>query len=155
MVSAVAGNVGLQSSNINTRALAVGLWSEKRDTCNAIIHELLCGIWCAVFMALVVMIISGLWFAKGLVQLPWHRRLSHGAGFGAVVGFAQFMSVITSVTTGAAAPLVFKRMGVDPATLAGPLETTVQDVLGYGTFMILGHILLPLIDPGVNPNISS
>ena len=62
----------------------------------------------------------------------------------ACVTIAQ--GIVLLMCDGGAAPLLFKRMGRDPATLAGPMETSIQDVLGYGTFMLLGHLLLPLID---------
>lgn len=60
--------------------------------------------------------------------------------------FPLLKVIVLLMRDGGAAPLLFKRMGRDPATLAGPMETSIQDVLGYGTFMLLGHLLLPLID---------
>lgn len=105
---------------------------------------MVCGLWCAIFMATTVAAISGSWFAIGLGKtFSMHWRMIYGFGFGAVVGTAQFASIVTAVVTGAAAPLVFKRMGADPATLAGPLETTVQDVLGYGTLTVPLEPYLP------------
>ena len=97
-------------------------------------------------MATTVAVISGSWFAIGLGKtFSMHWRMIYGFGFGAVVGTAQFASIVTAVVTGAAAPLVFKRMGADPATLAGPLETTVQDVLGYGTLTVPLEPYLPTL----------
>eukprot|EP00656_Telonema_subtile_P006047 TRINITY_DN12777_c0_g1_i2.p1 TRINITY_DN12777_c0_g1~~TRINITY_DN12777_c0_g1_i2.p1 ORF type:complete len:156 (-),score=23.54 TRINITY_DN12777_c0_g1_i2:223-690(-) len=146
VVSAVAGNVGLQSSNINTRALACGLYRPD-ETGRAVMHELRCGVWCAFIMSCTMAVVSGGWFTATLHTGSTEGKLMHGLGFGMVVGVAQFFSILSSVLTGASAPLLFKRLGRDPATLAGPMETSIQDVLGYGTFMLLGHFLLPLIEP--------
>merc|ERR1711865_927843 len=106
-----------------------------------------CGVWCATVMSFTMAVISGTWFVATLNHESPSGRLERGVAFGGVVVLAQFLSVMTSVVTGAAAPLLFKRMGRDPATLAGPMETSIQDVLGYGTFMLLGALVLPLIDP--------
>merc|ERR1712086_60258 len=121
---------------------AVGLW-DPSELSTAVVHELRCGIWCAMVMSLSMSMISGTWFVATLDHETPHNKLVRGLGFGSVVGLAQFLSIMTSVVTGAAgellracvgiaqgynklmcdgcaAPLLFKRMGRDPATLAGP-----------------------------------
>ena len=35
--------------------------------------------------------------------------------------------------------------GFDPATTAGPFETAFQDVIGFGVFLWLASMLLPLL----------
>jgi len=138
VVSAIAGNTGLQSSNINTRALAVGIWS-PRQMSTAIVHELKAGAICGLVMGTTLAAIAGVWRAKE------SGHAVAGLGFGIVVGLSQFLSVISSVVTGAAAPLLFKLLGRDPTTLAGPMETSIQDTLGYASFVILATYLLPLM----------
>lgn len=63
--------------------------------------------------------------------------------FGLIICVAQFGSIMTAGFMGAATPLVFYNMGYDPASVAGPLETAFQDVVGYGVFLYLAKLLLP------------
>ncbi len=91
VVSAVAGNVGLQSSNINTRALACGLYRPD-ETGRAVMHELRCGVWCAFIMSctMAVMpagssvtqragqVVSGGWFTATLHTGGTEGKLMHG-----------------------------------------------------------------------------
>ena len=45
-------------------------------------------------------------------------------------GGSVFASMVSSAMVGAATPLVFDRLGIDPAIATGPIVTTTVDVLG-------------------------
>ncbi|CAK4109318.1 unnamed protein product [Aphanomyces euteiches] len=127
VISAISGNVGLQSSSITTRALALGLVSTK-DSWYAIGREMASGAVLGIVLGVITGIVAGLW-------QQW-------AVFGIVVGVAQFLSIVTASLTGSAAPLIGKSLHMDPATFAGPMETAIQDVVGNSFFLMLASVLL-------------
>ncbi|RHY29195.1 hypothetical protein DYB32_005353 [Aphanomyces invadans] len=127
VISAISGNVGLQSSSIMTRALAVGLVTTK-DSARAIGRD--------VSSAVVLGLVLG--FVTGIVAGMWQNWVV----FGVVVGIAQFLSIVTAALTGSAAPLIGKWLHFDPATFAGPMETAIQDVVGNSFFLILASGML-------------
>lgn len=43
----------------------------------------------------------------------------------------MIVSMVAAGFMGTAFPLLTKRIGVEPATMAGPFETAVQDVVGF------------------------
>lgn len=42
---------------------------------------------------------------------------------------------------GTVIPLLSKRLGLDPATTAGPFETAFQDIVGFAVFLGLATLL--------------
>ncbi|KAF0719090.1 Aste57867_1287 [Aphanomyces stellatus] len=131
VISAISGNVGLQSSSIITRALAIGLVTTK-DASRAIGREL----------ASALVLGASLGFLTGIVAGVWQNWIV----FGVVVGVAQFLSILTAALTGSAAPLIGKSLHMDPATFAGPMETAIQDVVGNSFFLMLASVLLEMFD---------
>ncbi|KAF0690471.1 Aste57867_18127 [Aphanomyces stellatus] len=127
VISAVSGNVGLQSSSIVTRALALGLISPD-DAVAAIRRELSAAVVLGALLGLVT----------GVIAAVWQNWLV----FGVVVGVAQFLSIWTAALTGSAAPLVAKWFSMDPASAAGPMETAIQDVVGNSLFLVFASSLL-------------
>lgn len=63
-------------------------------------------------------------------------------GFGIVIFIACLSSMLTASITGTAAPLIFSAMNIDPTSMAGPLETAVQDVVGNSCFLAAAVHLL-------------
>ena len=55
---------------------------------------------------------------------------------GGCVGLAMGAAVIVAAVMGAVVPLVFRRIGVDPAVASGPLITTLND--GLSLLMYFG-----------------
>jgi magnesium transporter len=65
--------------------------------------------------------------------------------FGVVVGIGMTCSMLTASIMGTMIPMLSKRLGFDPAATAGPFETAFQDVIGFGVFLWLASLLLPLL----------
>ncbi|OQR80669.1 magnesium transporter [Achlya hypogyna] len=130
VISAVSGNVGLQSSSIVTRALALGIVSLPNARA-AIRREIDVAVLLGIGLGVITGTIAGLW-------QQW-------AVFGIIVGVSQFASVLTAALTGSAAPFVGKYFGYDPATIAGPMETAVQDVVGNSLFLVFASSLLVVL----------
>ncbi len=125
LVSAVAGNYGLQCGVIVTRALAVGTLKE-------IIKELLIELGTVGVVASVVSVLIGgiafVWLGSAKAAL--------------VVAIAQTCALVTATFSGTLFPYFFSRLNIDPALIAGPAECTVQDTIGYIVYLTLVSVLL-------------
>lgn len=62
-----------------------------------------------------------------------------------VVGLTMFFIVLLAISTGITLPLVSKRLGLDPAVLAGPITTSVVDVLGLIIYFKIAQFFLPIL----------
>ena len=49
--------------------------------------------------------------------------------YGLIVGVGMFLAMTVGGTLGGVIPLVFDRIGVDPAVASGPLFTTLNDAI--------------------------
>lgn len=145
VVSAVSGNVGLQSSSIVIRNLALGLNSERKVR-QAMRPEIKAGFLMAAIMGLVVSLTAFLWYSPLLVEThTWHGA----AAFALTVCVGVFISMLAATISGSAAPLISKRCGFDPSAMGGPMETAFQDIVG-GTLLLAlsGAILGAMGDQG-------
>jgi magnesium transporter len=129
VISAIAGNTGLQSAAIVVRALDTGLvsldrWFEpvKRQLQTTTIIGLVVG-----FIVAVI----------GYVWEDTDKLL-----FGITVGISMFISINLSGVVGTIFPFLSKKMGFDPAITSGPFETAFQDVIGVSIFLTLATWLL-------------
>eukprot|EP01135_Chromosphaera_perkinsii_P012446 Nk52_evm57s2657 gene=Nk52_evmTU57s2657 len=125
VISAISGNVGLQSATISVRAIATGRIKFKTSF---LTKEFITCCFLAVFAGLGLFIVGSVW--------------SEHWKFGAVVGMSIGVSMIMAGIVGSASPYLFKKFNVDPATSVGPFETAFQDVVGYTIFLYVASILL-------------
>jgi magnesium transporter len=130
IISAIAGNVGLQSATIVVRGLSTGLHSPKQWTA-PLFRELKVDIIIGLTLGGVLAVIAAIWSSK--------------VGFGLVVGISLMASMLTAGFMGTVIPLVSKHFGFDPAVTAGPFETAFQDVIGFAVFLGLATALMPLL----------
>ncbi|OGW75720.1 MAG: magnesium transporter [Omnitrophica bacterium RBG_13_46_9] len=63
----------------------------------------------------------------------------------AVVGTTMFLVVIVAILTGLALPLLSKKIGLDPAALAGPITTSVVDIIGLIIYFRIAQIFIPIL----------
>jgi magnesium transporter len=126
------GNVGAQSSTVVIR----GLSTQRIQTlglARAIGREALAGLLLGLLMMLVV--------------FPW---ASHVSGSPVVAGAAAISLVaITTLaaTAGAALPLLFDRLGLDPALMSAPFIATATDVAGVFIYLQTAGWLLGRFGP--------
>jgi len=115
VITAMGGNVGIQSSTLMVRGFAVG-----RVTFN--------NLWRMLFRELRVALVMGVacGLVVGLAAHLWH----HNNVLGVVVGLAMVGAIFTAALMGTLAPAVFKKLKVDPAISAGPFVTTANDIVG-------------------------
>jgi Mg/Co/Ni transporter MgtE len=118
MVSAVSGNHGLQVGAQVIRAMATNTWQGlghelKREW----LAVLMCGLGIGVSTGLIAWLITGKFLIFPVL----------------VVSFLAGMC--TSATMATLMPFLFQRLGLDPAFLLGPFETSLQDLISYTTFV--------------------
>jgi magnesium transporter len=111
----MGGNIGTQSSTIIVRGLAIGsiniknIWSILwRELCIGLLIGIICGV--------AVGVIAQIW--KGAPNL------------GIAVGISMVTTVTIAAFLGAFLPILFQRVGQDPAIASGPVITTIKDITG-------------------------
>ena len=129
VIMAMGGNTGTQAATVAVRGLATGdismfnigkrLWVEMKV---AFFNGILLGI--------LLGMIVGIWLSD--------YRL------GMIVAMALIVIVLNSGFIGAAVPLAFKKLHIDPALATGPFVTTTNDVLSLLIYLGLVTIFLKL-----------
>ena len=103
-----------------------------------IVYSLYAGFLVAVALMLVV----------GLLGIPiWTRVVSLRASIlmPLVVGVSLFLVVVLAAVNGACIPLVFQKLGIDPAVASGPLVTTSNDITGILIYFGMAYLLIDLL----------
>ncbi len=121
------GNVGAQSSTVVIRGLSTQSIQALGVT-KAVLREAIAGALLGLLMLLVV------------VPFAWWR--GEGPLVGAAVGISLMAITTLAATAGAALPLLFDRMGLDPALMSAPFITTATDVAGVLIYLKTASWLL-------------
>jgi len=127
LLTGMGGNVGTQSSTLTVRGLATGQVDAK---------ELFQTVWREAMVGMAVGLICGL--IVTLVAFMWQKSLL----LGLVVGGALLGNMITAATMGTFVPMVFKRMGIDPAVASAPFISTSIDITGLLIYTGLAAIFI-------------
>jgi len=130
LIAALGGNVGAQSAIIMVRGLSTGEIDEEEGR-EAVLRDFKVGVIMG-FAASLLMV--------GVSYLFYGARF--GGLFAVVTGLGTFTSMAVAATLGALVPLVFRRVGIDPATATGPLVTTLTDIIGTASYLLLASYLL-------------
>jgi magnesium transporter len=128
ITAAMGGNAGVQVITVTVRALATKEITPNSNVWRIIGKELLVGLMNACIFAMILGTLGGLWF--GHIQL------------GFVLGGAMIFNMVWAGFAGTVIPLVMDRLGLDPATGAGPFLTTTTDCLGFFSFLGLATLFL-------------
>jgi magnesium transporter len=121
------GNVGAQSSTVVIRGLStnrvqgLGPW-------RTVGREAMAGVLLGLLLAAVV--------------VPWAWQLSGTPLVAAAAGVSMLCISTLAATAGAALPLVFEKVGLDPALMSAPFITTVVDVAGVFIYLQTAAFLL-------------
>jgi magnesium transporter len=125
IVASMGGIAGTQSLTILIRAMAMGqindrnqLWLIGRESLVGLINGLL---W-----ATVIAVTASVWFGDPIL--------------GVIIACAMFINLVTAGLTGAALPILLRKLKVDPALAGGVLVTTVTDVMGFFAFLGLATL---------------
>ncbi len=121
------GNVGAQSSTVVIR----GLSTQRIQNF---------GLLKAVFRETIAGALLGLLMLLFVVPFAWWQ--GEGPLVGAAVGISLLAITTLAATAGASLPLLFDRMGLDPALMSAPFITTATDVAGVWIYLRTASWLL-------------
>lgn len=127
VVASMGGNAGIQSLTVVIRGLSNGTITEKNAR-KVFIKELLVGSVNGIIWALVVTLVTLLWFKSLSLAI--------------IIGVAMIITMASSALFGALLPSMLERMGIDPTLAGGVALTTVADVVGFVSFLGLATIFL-------------
>ena len=125
----MGGNVGTQSSTVTVRALATG--QLKLD-------ELWQNIWAETKVGLLIGLLTGV--VLFTVAILWQNNVL----LGVAIGLSMCITIIVSATIGTILPLIFTKIGIDPAISSGPLITTIIDVGGLSIYFSVSILLIKI-----------
>ena len=114
------GNVGAQSSTVVIRGLSTQK-IKSLGALKAISKEAITGALLGILM-LIVVIPFAWWQGEGLL-------------IGLAVGISLLSITTLAATAGALLPLLFDRMGLDPALMSSPFITTATDIAGVFIYL--------------------
>lgn len=127
IVAGMGGNGATQTLTVVIRGIALGDldFSSARRT---LLKEVGVGASIGVATGVLMALVATVW--KGNPML------------GLVIGLAMIINLFVAGFAGAAVPVVFKRLGLDPAVGSGVIVTTFTDCLGFLSFLGLATLLL-------------
>lgn len=127
LLAGMGGNVGTQSSTITVRNLATHA-IEGFGIAKTLLHEISVGFLVGIICAFIVGV------AAIFMKAEYHIAF--------IVGIAMWANMSTAATIGTLVPLVFKKIGVDPAVASAPFITTTIDLTGLSIYFTLATIML-------------
>ncbi len=125
LITAMGGNVGVQSSAIVVQSLAKG-----NDLFGSIASKLL--------KEALVALVNGLLLASLIYGIA---TVFENSTLGIVVSISLFIVIIFAAIFGTFIPLILDRYKIDPALATGPFVTTLNDVLGLFIYFTVGMLL--------------
>lgn len=138
VIIGMSGNIGTQSSAIVTRGISLGR-SGFVTLGRVVLKESLVGSMLGVAYGVCVAGIAGLVFRSNAAVVAAGLPLFIGT-----VAAATLASMALATALGSVVPILFKRLGLDPATATGPFVITTIDVMGVWIYMLIAVTLLPL-----------
>lgn len=128
VITAMGGNVGIQSSAIVVQGLASNSLSMKngfrnilKDLGGALINATICS---------TVTFLLTLIFGMPSYAMP------------VTVAIAMFVVIVFASVFGTACPLLLNKMGIDPALATGPFITLANDIIGLNIYLVIGRLIL-------------
>jgi magnesium transporter len=131
VVMGMGGNIGSQTSTITVRGLATGRIVIGESVRRFLWQQLKVGTILAIVCAAVI----------GVGAMVWGANPAYGL----VVGISLFLCLMLAAVNGALIPVLFQRLGVDPAVAAGPLVATSNDITGILIYLGLASVFIDLL----------
>ncbi len=133
VITAMGGNVGIQSSAIVVRELAVGGLSLVR-TGGKLLRELKVSLINGFVLGTVLLVIATIW--QGDYRI------------GVLLGICMMTIILWATLMGAVVPLLLRKMDIDPALATGPFITTSNDILGILMYLGIATMFIDWIGGG-------
>jgi magnesium transporter len=125
LITAMGGNVGVQSSAIVVQSLAKGN-KQFGSILSKLSKEGLVGLVNGLFLAILIYGIAAVF---------------ENATLGLVVSISLFTVILFAAIFGTLIPLILDKYNIDPALATGPFVTTLNDVLGLFIYFTVGMLL--------------
>ena len=125
LITAMGGNVGVQSSAIVVQSIAKG-------------NDQFAGILSKMYKEFLVALVNGLVLSAMIFGIAYYFENST---LGFVVSISLFTVIIFAATFGTLIPLVLNRYDIDPALATGPFVTTLNDIVGLFIYFTVGMLL--------------
>jgi len=123
----VGGNTGSQIAAMIIRGMSIGELSSK-DLRRIIFREALVGLILAAILGVML-------FGRALILKPrFDMAIAVAIALGAVVWYSNMI--------GALLPIIAKKLGIDPAVMAGPVVTTIVDITGIAIYFGIVKLIL-------------
>lgn len=127
IVASMGGNAGTQTLAVMVRQLALGD-IELEHSKDAVKKEVIISLFNGFLFAVIMGIIAWLWFDEKLLGL--------------VIGLSMILNLFAAGFFGASIPLLLKKFDIDPAIGSTVLLTTVTDIVGFFSFLMLAKVIL-------------
>ena len=128
IVAAIGGNVGMQTLTVVVRSLSLGEITAV---------DILAIFWRQFVIAGLLGALVGI---AGFIEAIIIFQV--GVNVATVVGLALWANIIGASIFGLFVPLLFKKLGIDPALAASPFILILIDCVGYTTLLGLGTLML-------------
>jgi magnesium transporter len=125
LITAMGGNVGVQSSAIVVQSLAKG-----NDQFGSIMQKL--------SKEALVALVNGLILSSIIFGIAYYFENST---LGLVVSISLFTVIVFAAIFGTLIPLVLNHYKIDPALATGPFVTTLNDIVGLFIYFTIGMLL--------------
>ncbi|MAD41961.1 MAG: magnesium transporter [Arcobacter sp.] len=127
IVASMGGNAGTQTLAVMVRQLALGD-IELEHSKDAVKKEVIISLVNGLLFAIIMGVIAWLWFDEKLLGL--------------VIGMSMILNLFAAGFFGASIPLLLKKFDIDPAIGSTVLLTTVTDIVGFFSFLMLAKVIL-------------
>ncbi len=136
MILDMAGNVGTQSLAVTIRVLSDEELSFKQ-LIGLVFKEVRVGFVNGVLLGVLSFVVTGsfICFIKG-------NSLGFSLLIAGCIGLSLLLAMLISSLSGTTIPIIFKKMGFDPAVASGPLITTINDLVAVLMYYGMAYLLL-------------
>ncbi|MCC9643102.1 magnesium transporter [Rhodopirellula sp. JC740] len=127
LIISAGGNSGSQSATLVITAMTSGE-VKNRDLPRVLSRELVVSLLLGLFLAFI-----GFAVALFIAPSPWDAM---------VIPFTLLSVIVCGCMCGVALPIMFKRMGLDPALMSNPFVAGIVDILGIVIYINVARVLL-------------
>ena len=132
----MAGNVGTQSLAVTIRVLTDENLTLKEKFA-LITKESKTGLLNGTLLAIIAFFGIGAY-----IMMFKGKTMGYAFAVSGCIGISLVLAIVISSITGTTIPMMFKKIGVDPAVASGPLITTINDLVAVVTYYGLSRWLL-------------
>jgi len=133
VISAIAGNIGLQTSSSVTAYINLRLVDNQPVKVRFLLSKYIS------HCVLQIVILSSM---MGVLASFWVSGDPCKSAYGLIVFCGSFVNMTIAGVAGVWTPIVLNHFGYDPSSGAGPFETALQDVIGAIFFVYFAKFIL-------------